>query len=192
MFRLTSISRNHFTPCHVFGCAWKIWSNGKTFPLTVKRTHFSRKINCTLILPLNNFQDSQREREREERAQGSETHLPSAPPHAPRERRNSTPYVDASLRSPTLRRAVSPYPIHSTSPLPTLSSACTRSNKENISLMPAKPISPPTSLICRSHVGGETLLSNLPSTIPDPPKTDLDLDQPKTDLIVAAKDHCRS
>ena len=29
-------SGKQFTPYHVFGCAWKIWSNGKPFPLTVK------------------------------------------------------------------------------------------------------------------------------------------------------------
>ncbi|KAF3951859.1 hypothetical protein CMV_022529 [Castanea mollissima] len=55
----------------------------------------------------------------------------------------------------------------------------------------AKPISPPTSLIRHSHVAGETLLSNPPSTIPDPPKTDLVLDPPKTDLVAAFEDRSR-
>ena len=61
-----------------------------------------------------------------------------------------------------------PYPIHSTSPPPTLSSACTRSTKEKLSLTLTKPISPPTSPIRHSHVASETFLSNPPSTIPDP------------------------
>ena len=55
----------------------------------------------------------------------------------------------------------------------------------------AKPISPPTFLIRCSHVTGETLLSNPPSTIFDPPKTDLVLDPPKTDLITIAEDRYR-
>ena len=38
---------------------------------------------------------------------------------------------------------------------------------------PAKPISPPTYPIHRSHAAGETLLLYPPSTILDPPKTDL-------------------
>ena len=49
-------------------------------------------------------------------------------------------------------------------------------------LMLAKPISPQTSLIRHSHVVSETLLSNPPSTIPDPPKTD---------LVAVAEDRCR-
>ena len=36
LFRLKMNSGKQFTPCYVFGCAWKIWSNGKSFPLTVK------------------------------------------------------------------------------------------------------------------------------------------------------------
>ena len=113
--------------------------------------------------------ERERERGREERAQGSKTHLPSAPPHAPtRKRRNSTPHANASPRSPTLRWAMPSYPIHSTSPPPTLSFTCTRPTKAKLSLTSAKPISPPTSPICHSHVTSETLLSNPPSTIPDP------------------------
>ena len=159
-------------------CVWLRMKNlvkRKIIFVDCKITHFSHKINYTLILPSNDFQDLQterereREREREERAQGFETHLPSAPPHTPtRERCSSTPHADADSRSPTLRRAVPPYLIHSTSPPPTLSSTCTRSTKAKLSLMPTKPISPSTSLIRHSHIASETLLSNPPSTIPNP------------------------
>nr|POE66381.1 hypothetical protein CFP56_15102 [Quercus suber] len=106
------------------------------------------------------------------------------------------PHTNVGPRSPTLRQVAPPYPIHSTSPPPTLRSACTQSNKEKFFLTPTKPISLPTSLIHYSHVAGETLLSNPPSTIPDPPKidpskTDLDLDPPKTDLVAVVEDrHC--
>ena len=174
LFRLKSISRNHFTPCRVFGCVWKIWSNGKSFLLTVKSpTSAIKSITLSFYLQMISRtykqREREREREREERAQGFETHLPSAPPHAPtRERCSSTPHADADSRSPTLRRAVPPYLIHSTSPPPTLSSTCTRSTKAKLSLMPTKPISPSTSLIRHSHIASETLLSNPPSTIPNP------------------------
>ena len=176
LFRLKSISGNHFTHCRVFDCVWKIWSNGKSFLLTVKSSTLAVKsISLSFYLQMISRSHRQREREREregereERAQGFETHRPLAPPHTPtRERRSSTQHTDAGSRSPTLRQAVPPYPIHSTSPPPTLSSVCTRSTKAKLFFMPAKPISPPTSLIRRSHVAGETLLLNPPSTIPDP------------------------
>ena len=70
LFCLKSISGNHFTPSCVFGCAWKIWSNGKSFSLTVKCGWLKCKIDYRSILPSNHFQEKKkkktepRERER--------------------------------------------------------------------------------------------------------------------------------
>ena len=49
-------SGKQFTPCCVFGCVWKIWSNGKSFSLTVKYPPHTRKSFYTFILPTNHFQ----------------------------------------------------------------------------------------------------------------------------------------
>ena len=114
LFRLKMDSGKQFTPYHVFGCAWKIWSNGKTFPLTVKRTHFSRKVNYTLILPLNDFQDSHRERERE--------------------RRKSTGVRNPSPLSSTPCTGVYMYPIQQGKHLPHASEAHLTSNISDLSL----------------------------------------------------------
>ena len=63
-------TRNHFTPSCVFGYAWKIWSNGKSFSLTVKCGLLKCKIDYRSILPSNHFQEKKkkktepRERER--------------------------------------------------------------------------------------------------------------------------------
>ena len=147
-------------------CVWLHMKNlvkRKIIFVDCKITRFSHKINYTLILPSNDFQDLQTEREREregERRKSTGVRNPSP--------LSSTPHADADSRSPTLRRAVPPYLIHSTSPPPTLSSTCTRSTKAKLSLMPTKPISPSTSLIRHSHIASETLLSNPPSTIPNP------------------------
>ena len=48
-------SGKQFTPCRVFGCAWKIWSNGKSFPSTVKYPPHKCKSFYTFILPSNHF-----------------------------------------------------------------------------------------------------------------------------------------
>ena len=80
---------------------------------------------------------------------------------------------------------------HSTSLPPTSSFACTWSTKAKLSLTLAKPISPPTSPIYRSHAADETLLSNSPSTIPDPPKIDLVAaieDRLQLKIVVIAED----
>ena len=78
----------------------------------------------------------------------------STPPHAPtRGRQSSTPHADAGLRSthtsmsstavfPSAPVGFLPFLLfsHSTSPPPTLSSACTQSTKAKLSLTMAKPI----------------------------------------------------
>ena len=43
MFWCKTISGNHFTLLCLFGCACKIWSNGKSFPLTIKYLPHIRK-----------------------------------------------------------------------------------------------------------------------------------------------------
>ena len=101
LFCLKTISGNHFTPYRVFGCAWKIWSNEKSFPLTVKRSHFSRKINYTLILPSNDFQDSDREREGEKKEyKGPKPISPQLHPTHQRERGATPPHTQTPVRSP--------------------------------------------------------------------------------------------
>ena len=44
----------------MFGCAWKIWSNKKLFPLTVKYPPHTRKSFYTLILTSNYFHSLQK------------------------------------------------------------------------------------------------------------------------------------
>nr|POE64611.1 hypothetical protein CFP56_41035 [Quercus suber] len=72
---------------------------------------------------------------------------------------------------------LSMYPIHQGKTLPHAGEAHLTSNISDLSLLHAS----------------ETLLSNPPYTIPDPPKTDppktnLDLDPPKTDLVATVED----
>ena len=55
LFQLKMYSGKQFTPCRVFGCAWKIWSNGKSFPSTVKYPPHKCKSFYTFILPSNHF-----------------------------------------------------------------------------------------------------------------------------------------
>ena len=108
------------------------------------------------------------------------------PTHQQEGDKGSTPHINAGPRSthtPMSSAAIFPSALvgflpfllfsHSTSLPPTSSFACTWSTKAKLSLTLAKPISPPTSPIYRSHAADETLLSNSPSTIPDPPKIDL-------------------
>ena len=73
LFCLKSILGNYFTRCCLFGCAWKFWSNGKSFPLIVKYGWLKCKIDYKSILPSKHFPKKNknkkstepRERERE-------------------------------------------------------------------------------------------------------------------------------
>ena len=103
--------------------------------------------------------------------------------HPTRSRRSEVPHTSTSSAAvpDPLNLAIAHfelcmYPIHQGKTLPHAGETHLTSNISDSSLPHAN----------------ETLLSNPPSTIPDPPKTDLDLDPPKTDLVVATKDRrCR-
>ena len=56
LFWCKTNSRNHFTLLCLFGYTWKIWSNRKSFLLTVKYPPHTRKSFYTFILPTNHFQ----------------------------------------------------------------------------------------------------------------------------------------
>ena len=60
LFWLKMDSEKQFTSCRVFGCTWKIWSNEKLFPLTVKYPLHTRKSFYTFILPSNHFHSPQK------------------------------------------------------------------------------------------------------------------------------------
>ena len=60
LFWLKMDSGKQFTPYRVFGYAWKIWLNGKSFPLTIKYPPHTRKSFYTLILPSNHFHSPQK------------------------------------------------------------------------------------------------------------------------------------
>ena len=56
LFWCKTNSRNHFTLLCLFGYTWKIWSNRKSFLLTVIYPPHTRKSFYTFILPTNHFQ----------------------------------------------------------------------------------------------------------------------------------------
>ena len=126
LFHLKIISGNHFTPCHVFGCAWKFWSNRKSFSLTVKCAWLKCKIDYKSILPSNQFRkkkkkapNQERERKRghhrrKEREKESEREPPTV-----RERkaghlnlRSTAPPSRLCLSPPIKQRSTPPLPHH--------------------------------------------------------------------------------
>ena len=112
MFRRKSISRNHCTPCRVFGCTWKIWSNGKSFPLTVKCGWLKCKIDYRSILPSNYFKKKkhQTEKEREAGHRHGERKSKTKPPTI-KERKAG--HLNLESTSPPSRLCLSPsiYPV---------------------------------------------------------------------------------
>ena len=60
------ISRNHFTPTYVFGEHKKLGQTEINFRVDHKITLTSQKWISVSILPLNEFQDSKKKRERGE------------------------------------------------------------------------------------------------------------------------------
>ena len=64
LFQLKMYSGKQFTPCHVFGRAWKIWSNRKLFPLTVKWACLKCKIDYRSILPTNHLWKKKRKKKK--------------------------------------------------------------------------------------------------------------------------------
>ena len=99
-FQLKTNSGITFTSLCVFGSNRKYGQMENQLHVDYKITHFSHKINYTLILSSNDFQDSERERERERESIGFRNPSPLSSTHSPmRERCNSTPHTDAGLRS---------------------------------------------------------------------------------------------
>ena len=202
LFRLKRISRNYFTPGCVFGTYRKLSQTEIIFLVDCKITLLARKTIFVLILPSNDLHFSHtllkllthtphRHHWYSPSSIVTELHPLS---HA---KLSSTLSLTPVWAPPIVRRAL---PIHPQWELIAPPHALTRekrSSTPHTDVGPkspftlAKPISPPTSPIHRSHVAGETLLSNPPSTIPDPPKIDLVLDPPKTDLVVAVEDQSR-
>ena len=161
---------------------WKI-----NYTLTIKSPTSAVK-SITPSFYLQMISRTQREREREREHRGPKPISPQLHPFNNEREMQLHPTYRCRSEVPTLRWAAPSYQIHSTSPPSTLSSRCTQSTKAKLSLTLVKPISLPTSPIRHSHVASEKLLSNPPSTIPNPPKTNppktnLDLDPPKTDLV---------
>ena len=97
MFQLKTNFEITFTPLYVFGSNRKYGQIENQLHIDCKITHFSCKTNAAFILPSNEFQDSQTEREREPThaptnytpLTHTHTNLISAPTHAP----PSTPHI---------------------------------------------------------------------------------------------------
>ena len=70
LFQLKPNSEITFTPLCVFGFNRKYSQLKNQLHVDYKNTNFSRKSNAALILPSNDFQDSQREKERERESTG--------------------------------------------------------------------------------------------------------------------------
>ena len=143
--------------------------------LTVKSpTSAIKSITLSFYLQMISRTYKQREREREregERRKSTGVRNPSplsSTPHTNEREMQLHPTRRRRFEVPHTPTSSAAIPNHSTSPPSTLSSTCTRSTKAKLSLMPTKPISPSTSPIRHSHIASETLLSNPPSTIPNP------------------------
>ena len=87
-------------------CVWPRMENlvkWKIIYVDCKITHFSHKINYTLILPSNDFQDSQRERERgreKKEHKGPKPISPQLHPTHQRERDATPPHTQTPVRGP--------------------------------------------------------------------------------------------
>ena len=89
-------------------CVWLRMKNlvkRKIIFVDCKITHFSHKINYTLILPSNDFQDLQTEREREREREkkehrGSKPISPQLHPTYQRERDAAPPHTQTPIRGP--------------------------------------------------------------------------------------------
>ena len=81
-------SGKQFTPYHVFGCTWKIWSSKKLFLLTVKYPPHTHKSFYTFILPTNHFQKisllTHSHHSRQAQAKGRRELSPGKPRSSPR------------------------------------------------------------------------------------------------------------
>ena len=111
-FQLKTNSGITFTSLCVFGSNRKYGQMENQLHVDYKITHFSRKINYTLILSSNDFQDSEREREREREHRIPKPISPQLHPLTNEREMQLHPTYRRRSEVPTLRRAAPSYQIH--------------------------------------------------------------------------------
>ena len=112
LFRLKMDWGKQFTPCCVFGCAWKIWSNRKLFPLTVKWACLKCKIDYRSILPTNHFWKKKKKKKKKNWTKRESESEREPPTVREREAGNlnlrSTPPPSGPCLSPLIKQRLTP------------------------------------------------------------------------------------